>query len=139
MKKKSNKQIINQDYCLSSRRVRKTTTMIKKQPQNSYQFVWIILLIAAVMYFNGIMSLNVHEEIHKQIFRNYDVSSTIQLNYLTLTGVTTPNMTQYNKYCNESCNNLNVENEIIGYNTILLIISLWLMVIVVTMIIWRNK
>jgi hypothetical protein len=106
----------------------------------AYKEIFIFILIICTMYFNGVMCVNVHEEVHKQVFRNYGVDSTVEINYLTLAGSTSPNMTQYKKYCNESCDILNIQNEIFGYNIIVLIISLWLMVmVIVSTIIIKGK
>ena len=104
-----------------------------------YKLVIMFIAMAIVMYFNSIIILSVHEEVHKQVFRNYGVSSTVTINYLTLTGVTYPNMTEYRKYCNESCNDLNIQNEIIGYNSIMQVLSMWLMVIILAVIIFINS
>ena len=104
-----------------------------------YKLVIMFIAMAAVMYFNSVIILSAHEEVHKQVFRNYGIDSVIKMNYMTLTGITYPNMTEYNKLCNESCNDLNIQNEIVGYNIIMQVLSMWLMVIILAVIIFINS
>jgi len=77
--------------------------------------LYCICFIVLAWGFN-LISTEVHEQAHVAIFNNYNISSTVTINWWTGSGSTFPNHNQYVLYCNDSCRMAHSLNEIIGYN-----------------------
>lgn len=82
---------------------------------------WLVFMLYCICFivlawgFN-LISTEVHEQAHVAIFKNYNISSTVEINWWTGAGATSPNHSQYTLYCNDSCKMAHSLNEIIGYN-----------------------
>ena len=64
----------------------------------------------------NLVSTEVHEQAHVAIFKNYNMSSNVTINWWTGSGATYPDTKTYHLYCDDSCRMANSLNEIIGYN-----------------------
>ncbi len=81
------------------------------------------ILIFSFVYILGFADIRQHEYIHKEIYEDYGINSTVEINYITLTGVTTTEGDY--ESCNDFCYLQHNLNEIIGYNMTILIFTLW--------------
>lgn len=100
-----------------------------------WYLIWSALLIVfSVGVYGGFFAnLYTHEAVHKEIYRNYGLHSDIRLNYFTLSGYTTaevPEGQKYKEFCNEYCELAHDITESIGYQLDGLVINLWLILFV---------
>jgi predicted PurR-regulated permease PerM len=77
---------------------------------------WYTLSFVVLTWGFELMSTSVHEDVHVAIFNNYNINSTVKIDWLTAAGTTSPNSDQYRLYCNDLCKFSHSLNEIIGYN-----------------------
>lgn len=82
-------------------------------------FVGIFLLAIYVVMMNHI---SLHEAIHKSIWEDYDINSTIEINFKTISGTTTADLNEYNNKCNDYCKFQHNLNDIVGYNIVTLVL-----------------
>lgn len=90
----------------------------------SWKKIYTILIILGLIYLNGLIYITSHESIHKYIFKREGIRSRIEYEF-PLHAKTVP----YGKNidCSQSCNYQHALNDIVGYNTVLFISSLWFM------------
>jgi len=79
-------------------------------------FILYCMTFAVLAWSFNLISTEVHEQTHVAIFNNYNISSTIHVNWWTGSGYTSPNHEEYILYCNEMCKFSQSLNEITGYN-----------------------
>jgi len=84
----------------------------------------IIFIFFILLYAIGILYLQSHEQIHKQIYQRYQINSIIQYDSLFLSAKTKINFEDLIK-CNDYCKLANALNDIIGYNIRILIFHSW--------------
>lgn len=87
-----------------------------------------ILIIIFLLWSVGAKYISQHEFIHHQIFKQYGIDSKVQINYLTLNGVTMPNKDYYTK-CDSFCKMQHTINDVIGYNVALFIYFIFIIII----------
>jgi hypothetical protein len=76
-----------------------------------------------------------HEHTHQEIYRTYDIESTIKIDYLRMGGVTRAlvdgNLTYYDEKCIASCLMSQDLTEIVGYHLLGLVQGFWILVLVI--------
>jgi len=92
------------------------------------RFILVIFLFIVLLYILGMSYVISHEQIHKHIFDHFDIESETYINKWSCGGVTIPE--SYEK-CNEVCSSLHIQNDIAGYNFVILIFSFWFMLIMI--------
>ncbi len=85
------------------------------------KIVIFLLIVLTVSYIFGLGYISNHENIHAKIFKTYGIESQIKIDYW-LSGSTIPE--SYNG-CNDYCLMQHRNNDIVGYNTIIIIFTLW--------------
>ena len=91
-----------------------------------FQFLFLPLLFMGFVYMGGFVFVYMHESVHQEIFKTYNITSTATINYLDLSGVTSASSEDYNEKCDEYCRLSNDMNEVVGYHTGVIITNLWL-------------
>lgn len=94
------------------------------------KFILMVILILSLIYINGLGYIITHEQAHKQIFKRYNIESDIRINYKWLGGITIPRESEESGECNDYCKLQHGINDAIGYNTAVLIFTLWFLFIV---------
>ena len=94
----------------------------QKKPFLSGKLWTACLIIFILNYLTGVVAVTVHEKTHAQVFYSYNSTAEIHINYLTLTGYTLGEAKKCNEYCNLSQNIV----EGIGYHTVILIFTMWM-------------
>ena len=88
--------------------------------------IFLIFLALACVSANYLVS---HEAIHAKIYDRYGADPKVKLDFLTVSGVTYISAEDVGK-CNDNCKTHHAFNDIIGYNTAIMITSTWGMFIV---------
>jgi len=77
-------------------------------------YVFYCLVFFGIVYSVNLFFVQTHENLHAKIYENYNISSVIRINYFTMAGSTQAIGDYYGK-CDETCEALQTENEIISY------------------------
>lgn len=83
-----------------------------------------IIIVAMGIYFSGLIMVINHEDVHKEIFAEYGINSTIKIDHFRLSGVT---YALDNGSCNDYCKLANNQNEIVGYQLMGFGQQIWIM------------
>ena len=106
----------------------KKTRFSSTQVKFPKRILLLLFIFAILFYFVGANYITMHESIHYTIYDRYDLESNVSIDMKTLSGeVIIGNRTEYSEKCNDACKQLHAFNDIIGYNTMLLIINFWAM------------
>ena len=102
--------------------------------------LWILLIfviqtaiILTGFYMSGLIMVGWHESVHKEIFKEYNISSNITINHWNLSGKTVP---EENTTCPDDCLLAHNQNEIIGYTANGIMQGLWIIWLVTDTSIW---
>lgn len=87
-----------------------------------FGIIFMIILFISFYYLVGLKYLTTHESIHSRIFRDYGIDSSVEYDFLRLDGNVTPGT---KVRCEDACIMQNRFNDIIGYNTNVLIFCLF--------------
>lgn len=98
---------------MRQKKLKKIIIVIKKIITAIIVMSLYILSTASLTYY--------HENVHQQIYDSYDIESTIEYDFLWSGGRTIA----YGRCPNEQCSTLHNYNEILGYNLIAFVTSLW--------------
>ena len=74
-----------------------------------------------------------HEDAHQQVYKKYNIDSEIDINYLTLSGKTTPEIKNIEN-CGDQCKHEQNLTEIFGYHVMGFASNLWLMFLILMVI-----
>jgi len=103
--------------------------------------LFLLFLFLSSFFTIGLLYLQSHEQIHWKIYQRYDIDSYIQYDSLLLSAKTEANPNELFK-CNDSCKLHHALNDIIGYNTRVLLFQSWalfLIGIILIYIIFRKR
>jgi len=92
-------------------------------------------LIILLAYIGGLSFVYSHENVHSEIYKTYNITSEISINYFLLSGMTSVSLEDY-KRCDASCRMSHDLTESIGYQIEALIVNLWALLGVY--MIWRG-
>jgi cytochrome bd-type quinol oxidase subunit 2 len=108
-----------------------------------YLAIMFLFLVSA--YFGDYLIINSHEQVHKVVYENSNITSKITINYFLLTGVTEVSREDYEK-CDNQCKLAHDMNEVFGYQMVAMVNNLWLAVFLLVSVYslikfteWRNK
>jgi hypothetical protein len=74
-----------------------------------------VIIFILFIYGMSMTFIGSHELVHKEINKEYNISSTIELDFLRMTGQTISSRAEFNNKCNDSCKLAHNINESVGY------------------------
>ena len=100
---------------------------MKKRLKN---FLLMLFLIGIWGYVIGSSYIISHETIHGKIYERYNISSNISIHAKSLTGEVWASRGEFFGKCNDYCRLSHAMNDVIGYNTKILIFNTWALLMV---------
>ena len=86
----------------------------------------LVLAFLAIMYTSNMNHVVVHEYVHSKIYEAYDIESNISIDYVQMSGLTTVSGKDYAEKCaGTACQTLQEQNEIVSYNTGMIIVAIY--------------
>lgn len=86
----------------------------------------LVLAFIVMMYTINMNHIVMHEDIHSQIYEAYDIESNISIDYVKMSGLTTVSSRDYKDKCAGTyCQALQEQNEIVSYNSGMIMITIY--------------
>ena len=89
-------------------------------------FFFVVIMYVILMFGSFAVFMIMHENQHKQVFNEYGINSTIEYEFMYISGKTIPNDYHLTEERLISMRNKHIDVEIVGYNFVVLLFMIFM-------------